>query len=288
MKIPAVSTMINYKLTHEAFSEIFNSDHPLITCLESSKVFEMDDDISTMLLLTNNDQHFVKLPFRNIFLDSHIYVDHGRVMEEVAGLLVTSNPLPYEYVASNPPPIEDNFWIFCISKFYIPAIFDAEFGPEDLLKLFNDLPKVQYHISGIDGSLYRKDIQRNVYSSPFQKDFRDKIIMFVMNFIDFLNDPEVELRQVVRTEKSNLKRKKKNKLPLPSSNIVVIKGKLYEYVNALKSHKHFSYSHRFWVRGHWRLLLDEKWKYKRGTKIWIPPFIKGEGILITKTYRIEL
>jgi len=110
--------------------------------------------------------------------------------------------------------------------------------------------------------------------------------LFMCNFIDFLNNPEVELVRIDRTEKQNVKRINKGKLPIHSYDYVKVTGKLKIYLNELQSGGHFNYSHRFWVRGHFRTLRNGRYKDKVGTKIWIVPYIKGQGILVNKIYDV--
>ena len=82
------------------------------------------------------------------------------------------------------------------------------------------------------------------------------------------------------------KRILRGKLPIPSQKFIRVNGKLKIYLSELNSGKHFNYSHRFWVRGHFRTLRNDKWKNARGTKIWILPFIKGKGVLVDKIYEV--
>jgi hypothetical protein len=120
----------------------------------------------------------------------------------------------------------------------------------------------------------------------------DKIIVeevryFVCNLLDFINNPEVELVHIEHTIDENRKRIARGKVPIPICKYVRINGSLKEYFDSLNSGKTFNYSHKFFVRGHFRTLKSNKWKNKVGTKIWIYPYIKGEGILINKEYRIK-
>jgi hypothetical protein len=68
--------------------------------------------------------------------------------------------------------------------------------------------------------------------------------------------------------------------------IVRVRGALKRYLQQVRTGRHFTYSHRFWVRGHWRHFRHPRFVHMRGQKIWIPPFIKGSGILIDKRYRL--
>jgi hypothetical protein len=115
---------------------------------------------------------------------------------------------------------------------------------------------------------------------------RDMLREFIMSFLDFLHNPEVQIIEVLRSPKAQKKRLRKGKIPLPPSKVVKVTGVLKKYINALKLGRHFTYSHRFWVRGHWRHLKSPRFRFKRGMRVWIPPFIKGSGILIDKTYKL--
>jgi len=110
---------------------------------------------------------------------------------------------------------------------------------------------------------------------------------FVSNFLDFLNNPEIQIIEHVPSEERNQKRIGKGKIPIPTRANIRITGKLKVYLdNFQKQSEQYGYSHRFWVRGHFRNLRSEKWTHKQGQKIWILPYIKGQGILINKTYQV--
>lgn len=126
-----------------------------------------------------------------------------------------------------------------------------------------------------------------------QKEFipraaEQEIKNFAMNFILFLNEPDVDIVSVERTEGQNQKRIKRGQFPIPTLNYVTVSGELKIYLDRLKSLGCFKYSHKFWVRGHWRVLRnEERFKNKIGTRIWIKPFIKGQGVLVEKRYDVK-
>ena len=82
-------------------------------------------------------------------------------------------------------------------------------------------------------------------------------------------------------------RLKKGKSKQPNITYIDVKGKLKIYLDQLNNKTDFTYTHRFWVRGHFRVLKDKKWKKSQGKKIWIVPFIKGDGVLIKKEYNVK-
>lgn len=123
--------------------------------------------------------------------------------------------------------------------------------------------------------------QRNDPSKmTLSKQTKSKIESFVKNIITLFNSREVVVTMVERSEKNIQRRIKQGKKPLPPRLIVSVPLYLKEYMNDLKQGQHSKFSHRFWVRGHWRT-------YKSKHKVWIKPYIKGEGLLIEKKYVLE-
>lgn len=119
--------------------------------------------------------------------------------------------------------------------------------------------------------------------------FITELKVFICNFLDFLNNPDVELVSIERTKEQNIARINRNQIPIPSYSIVKVTGNLKIYLDNLKKcQSEIGFSHRFWVRGHFRTLRNaQKYKQKTGTKIWIRPFIKGRGELINKPYLLR-
>ncbi|MFO8019358.1 MAG: hypothetical protein R6U96_12040, partial [Promethearchaeia archaeon] len=65
---------------------------------------------------------------------------------------------------------------------------------------------------------------------------------------------------------------------------VKVTGKLKVYLDEIIHSNTFHYSHSFWVRGHFRDLVADRYIHKK--RIFVPPFIKGKGRLIEKTYSV--
>ena len=76
-------------------------------------------------------------------------------------------------------------------------------------------------------------------------------------------------------------------MPIPTRNIIKLSGVLKLYVDELKKNPVWHYNFRFFVRGHFRTLRNPRYGDNVGKRIWIPPYIKGKGLLIEKEYLID-
>jgi len=246
-------------------------EHIKVTLEEMKKahIFELDNDTTKMLALTNVPKDLnmkeIRFPFPYIFLDT----------------LITRENLFDIY---------DKTIHGVFAR--IDTLFDAE-GKECARE-------VRYFMASEDNDKIwtntgsfpletREDMTLVIEKDDIELDKNHVVIKnLIFNFILFLNNPEVQVVEVVRTAKNDEKRIRKGKLPLPCSSKIYLTGMLRQYVDKLNSGGSFNYSHRFWVRGHYRTLHDiNMYKDKVGTRIWIMPFVKGEGILIDKTYRLK-
>jgi hypothetical protein len=131
-----------------------------------------------------------------------------------------------------------------------------------------------------------------------------------MNLIYFINSEDVKIMVHTRSEKNSKRRIENNKIPIPTHSKIQIIGYLAKYLEkkeTLGTSKGFT--HRFTVRGHWRHFWNKKFDrlyklYSEGKlkdiegkqylmdgsgalKVWIYPYIKGEGILIDKKYELN-
>ncbi len=223
--------------------------------LRNSKIFFIESDIKDLLLLTDNKISERKIPFNNTFIETELVINNFKI----SGLLLN-------YSKGDKLGLIIHFLSADITK------------QTDML---------------LDNCIFLTDI--NDKYSQYNK-FRDKsyfyiykkIRLFFCNFLDFLNNPETQLVNIERTELQNKKRIIRGKLPIPSYYYVRLTGKLKIYLNQLQSNGHLSYNHRFWVRGHFRTLRNEKRYGDRvGTRVWIVPYIKGQGILVNKMYDVK-
>ena len=233
--------------------------------LEVSKVFMVDDDVSQLLYMTKNKVYERKTPFDNFFINTSFTLKDGTLLK---GILVFKHKILGEYK-------------FTAAPLLIRKNGDFAFNSDFAFMFF-----------GLFSSKIKRSItQDNVFESDDINAFKllkgGEIQNFVCNFLDFLNNPEVEIVEVERDEEQNKKRIARDKIPLPPSFLVQVTGTIKKYIGGLRSSGHFSFSHRFWVRGHFRTLRAERYGDNIGMKRWIFPYIKGEGILIKKAYNVK-
>ena len=105
-----------------------------------------------------------------------------------------------------------------------------------------------------------------------------------------MEDADVEYKKRPKSQKAP-KKKKKDRTPdehfIIGGNIVIDKTiPKIAYLGESLSEEQVRRTHSWFVRGHWRNQPygPNRSQYK---KIWIEPYIKGEGELRNKVYRIE-
>jgi len=243
--------------------------------ITQSKVFFIDKKTADLLALTKNTIQFKRLPFNKIFIDTKINLEEI----EVFGIsLVASKKLEGTKFKIIEDEDYDNFsYFFLYKNKNFPNKLFHEYGviktePELEKKIKDDLKEVAS--------------QQEIDFEDIKK-LGDNVRIFIMNFLDLLNEPEVEIVSRRPQEERNIKRISRGKHPIPIRNFIVLKGKIKDYIEHLDTGKHWAYSHRFWVRGHFRTYADEKYKKARNLTQWILPYVKGRGLLIDKKYVVK-
>lgn len=260
-KIVEIAKHLNINLKDDEVIEFLGNNYKAsiqeIEDLKTSKIFFVEEELCILLNNTSNKIIKKQLPFNNFFIECKLeFLDCT-----IYGLHI----------------IQDNYGtiikLFFNPKIELPIKITYQHA---IIPLFDTFDYNQFD-----------DYQKFYRDIPFFKQHINEIKLFVINFLDFINQPDVQLITVERTKENNEKRIEKGKLPIPPINYIRINGDLKIYMNKLNSGGHFSYSHKFWVRGHFRTLRNPK-RYgdKVGTKIWILPFIKGSGILLEKCYEV--
>lgn len=119
------------------------------------------------------------------------------------------------------------------------------------------------------------------------KKLSEYIRILICNIIDMVegNDEDLNVVTIVESKEQNKKRIFRRKIPIPTRVVIRAKGEFKKYVNNFYNEGR-KFSHKFPVRGHWRHFRDDKFVNVQGTKKWIKPSWKGEGITISKDYKV--
>lgn len=242
----------------------------MFNLMKEAKYFEIPDSINLLLQNTSNEIRRVRLPHYFLFLDFSIII-YDKIFHSalITDVLQINEKLKKPLESSN--------------RIDIMTFFSSEEGVGwakfDLLKQSNDK--------------YIKKLQE-----------------YLMNFVDFINNEDIKLMFKEKTKNNEQRRIKKGKIPLPSFNKIYVVGYLKRDLDKLQSDElKTRFTHRFWVRGHFRRFIDKtKYnklyeQYKKGElkvfegkkynldegflRVWIYPHIKGEGILINKNYKLK-
>lgn len=232
-----------------------------------SHAFQVDQHVGEALEQTNNGPRPLRLPFRACFIDGNFL--HEPTNITFRGILV------YE----NADPNADGL---CES-----IMFHA-FGEEPPRPGDGKRP-----ITSVRGN-FLKDFGEmpTEGDGEFDWDFEDVrgfLIRVIANWYDLVNDPEVVIARVGKSPSAAARHMREHGTPPPLEiRRIVLKGELKRVVEAFRIQKGSRrYSHRFYVKGHWREFRAERYKTMRGKRVWVMPYIKGRGILIRKTYSVE-
>lgn len=265
-------------------------DNAIAETLSKAKIFEIEDNIKKLLALTDapriNDDEVVRLPFDNIFLDCQFtkeeLEDYGvnpKYANRLRGIAVTKGNFVFKEEEVMEPEQLKNYEnrekIGNGLRITMCSVIERKDGGEEILfDVFNKNVNLNEEYQGRE-----IDIIENPTSD---RDLRDFVHKFVLNLLNFLNNPEVEYVEHKRSE-GNIQRKlRKGKPVIPSTMSIRIDGKLRRYIDYMNSQGLWHYEHRFWVRGHYRDLQDERYIEKK--RIFIYPYIKGKGQFVDKDY----
>jgi len=260
------------------------------------KIFEITDNMRTLLTLTNPPEKndFIHLPFPVIFIDVNFTKEelHKLGVEipytQIIGILVSERNVIVDgtgkelvspvRLAPNANPEKDGIPILvgrCLS--FEVFVFEIEKGKRyDTFKSFSTnydlLPEFEGKVEG---------------RSPWMDNKTKRFLQgFVLNVLNTLYDPDITYVLTETDDKRNQKRMSKGKQSIPGRLIIKVKGQLKIYLEKINKMGISHYTHRFWVRGHYRTLKNERYGENVGRRIWIVPYVKGDGILINRKYEI--
>jgi len=229
--------------------------------LIESFVFKISRPLFTLLYLTDNEDDTYnslehKLPYDRIFIDSQlIYEDY-----KIEGLLVSK-----EVSNDGKETLGCNFLIV---------------SEKNGLDMY--LPYIDLFQKGAFDNNYWKEHTSKI---NFNDELRNNLRCFVLNFLNFLNNPTIE---IIKSENRESYGAFAGKITKGSQEIILM-GKLKIYVDRIEEQMKdvtlLKKSH--WVRGHWRRFYSKRFVNKIGTKTWIYPYIAGIGDIKKKDYLLK-
>ena len=248
--------------------------------IKNAKIFRIDQDLKTMLAMTTppNKNDDVPLPFEDMFLDISFtneelqnYGIEPKGTKEIVGLAISKGTLNLKKEGDQ----SDKEIGHCIRM--VACIWH---GKEVRYETFSR------NVSLDDGE-YKNTPVKQVMTKIVPKQVTKFLHHFAINFINLLNNPDISTVEIPTDIAQNIKRGLRGRPPIPAQAIIRVTGTLKKYVDRLRADPQWTYNYRFFVRGHFRHLRSEKWGDKQGTRIWIPPYIKGQGMLIEKEYMVR-
>ena len=256
--------------------------------LNKSHLFEVSEGVKLLLAGTKtpNKNDMYHLPFKTIFLDVNFkketlekfHIDIG--YDEIVGILVTEakmieyDPLKSIYTTNE----------YEGAKSYGRALRITTIGITKDGYMQFDVFNRNYNLEeGVTPEHIK--IKKIKMTNPKARDF---VHTFVLNFLNFIQNPDVTYVEKQPNAKRNIEREKEDKTPLPPRNFITLTGHVKEYAQELRDNpQKWHYGHRFYVMGHYRTLKNPRWGKNVGKRIWIDDYVKGRGVLFKKNYRVK-
>lgn len=117
---------------------------------------------------------------------------------------------------------------------------------------------------------------------PIEKKDLKNILSFFFNFVEFLNNPDIEFVKKEDSFPSNIIRNNSY-----GSFSIVVTGKLKIYLDRISEIDSISIIRAHWVRGHWMVFRSYRYTNMKGKKTWVYPYIRGFGNPNKKDYYLK-
>jgi len=249
--------------------EIKSNKINFLNIFENMRIFKIDEKIMSLLnpKTTKNDISYKNLPFESIYIPNEIIFENLKIK----GLCVFITHIIYDSEIVDDITVKKNKTYSEDKKISVAGYYSDDFGNSKFL--FNkNICKLRDYC---DKTL-KNDRLNNFVSK------------YVCNIIDFLNERDVIYVDHTTSDKTNKNRVKRGKLPKPDYKAIRVTNELKIQLDKILSNDEINYTHKFFVRGHFRVLRNsDKYKENTGKRIWIAPYIKGNGVLINKTYEVK-
>lgn len=280
--------MVSMEANQEGFVPVGSRDTTnfflveLSVVLPECKHFEIEDDVREMLLRTRAPKKpELHLPFDYMYLDVEFKKEDLLRMgfhldkDVLCGIVVRKGDILYQVEGGRTSEV--------VGKDLRVSVATIDYQDAGRFLSVTTFPTKIEVKKG-----YNERIQLEVPKGVSIND-QKLIADFVVNFLYFLNNPEVKYQFVERSEKNIQRRLKAGKPVLPSSYKITLTGQTLRYLNEVKAGIRSECKYAFDVRGHYRTLNSPFYKEKRGVRIWVSHFVKGKekGFLVEKYYNVE-
>ncbi len=237
----------------------------LLKNIDKVHIFEMDNTIKNLLLITKapKDNSGLRLPFDNTFLEISMDIQEmgfnkNPKLKEIKGILI-----------SQVDKVRDDYdfneiSIYCLIK------------EDDTFSFYKGVLSAE--TGGVSINLEDDDEIDALVSNDLGKTLRS----FSINFLNFINNPEIEIQSNFRSERNMQLKKKRGQPVYNSTNKIILKGNLKEQLEKMDG-LGYEFNHKFWVRGHFH-----KYHTNKGAVVkWILPYVKGKGVLVENSYKLK-
>jgi hypothetical protein len=252
-------------------------EHNITMGLINCHLFEVSDDVKRLLieLKTPKENDMFFLPFPVIFIDVEFKKKQLKEMgidigyDEIHGIIVGERKVILD---ENKKEIGRSLTI---------SISGFMHGEGSLFDTYAE------ELNFYDEYKHLLDEVEFTQEPGLDKKTRRFIKHFVLNFLNFVNNPEVEYVETRHDVAWDEKRMAKGKLPIPPRSVIKISGKLKRYLEDVKANPQWHYKYSFYVRKHFRTLRNPRYGNNVGKRIIIFSYVKGKGPLLEKTYLVD-
>jgi len=239
------------------------------------RLIELENDLVPLVESTDNKIFFRPLFFPSIFINNDFHF--GELL--IKGIYITechTEKGTASYFLHHPDV--NDYAIFAVAV-------DTNQGFE-------------YHISIalVDKTMGTPYLDSNAENSQLKR-CSEYLRTIICNVIDMVegNTDDLSVVTIETTREQNIKRIRRKQIAMPTRVVIRAKEEFKKYVkkfnidmaDAIDNDKKGKSGYKYLVMGHYRHFRDEKFKKVRGTKKWIFPYWKGEGIAISKEYIIR-
>ena len=248
---------------------------------EHPHVFKVSEDTRGLLMKTDTEIKYQPLPYHTIFIDEKICVAPDVYLYGL--FAIDLNPGLYRYADTKEKK----------EVFLKPEL--EKKGVKAFINFFGMVKSkgTTVPIEGIitDTGRYLHGIGGEREGDIYPKGLLETLSKFLCAFLDFVNQPDIDLVTHTYSDKQKRKAEKRGGFVRSGQTHIKLTGKLKAHVVSLKKlfpGGKIDWSHAFWVRGHFMRFKSERYSEEvRGTKKWKLPFIKGTGKIIKKDYVVR-